>query len=407
MPFINAILMLLNSYQFRLVVAEMLFCICFRMRTGMHMILTIGVAALVAFPEMLNLVWGVKFYTSPVFGVYAFNYSFLILFAISLLLIFLCFRVSFGELMFLGAGAYISQNLMYNIAWIVKMLFFPYVDSFLTYDSMNYFSTNREALIYNITSVLILLAGYVVIYFVFIRRWHKEHQLYVEKYKLITFLLITISLLNIISSVAMNTGSANLYVVVLLAACSMTLLMIQFNIFDLSKERYEKEMEKYMVDSALRHQKMSQEAVNLINIKAHDLKRSLDAIKRELDGETMKEELERTEQAIRDYDSIIDVGNEALSTILTEKNLFCIQNDIEFTFQVDGDALSFMKPLDIYLLFGNALDNAIERLLLEDVDNRIVSLKVFTRDIHTVISIPKLQHIRAVVFDGNHRMDSA
>lgn len=387
MPFAVAGLMLLNSYQFRLIIAELMFCMCFRMRKGMHLVLTLGIALLVSLPEMLNLVWGVAFYTSPQLSLCGFNFSFLIIFGISLLLMGICFRVTFSELLFLGAGAYISQNLIYNTAWLVKMFFFPEIDSYLIYDNMNYFTTNTDTLFYNIISVFILAAGYAVIYQIFIKKWNREHQIYVERIKLIVFLLLTILLLNIISSMAANTDSANVFVVILLAACSITLLMIQFNIFDLSKERYEKEMEKYMVSTALHQQKMSQEAVNLINIKAHDLKRSLEAIKHELNGTAVEEELISTEQAIRDYDSIIDVGNDALNTILTEKNLFCVQNNIELTFMADGSALHFMKSIDIYLLFGNALDNAIERLLLEDIDNRIVSLKVFTKDIHTVISL--------------------
>lgn len=387
MPFVNAFLMLINSFQFRLMIAEMFFCRGLQVRKGMHILLPLGIALLTSLPEISNLTGNGSFYTRPEFQILNFSYSFLIVFAISLAVLFICFQVSFNELLFLGAGAYISQNLVYNLGWIVKYLFFPGVDSYLTYDSMNYFSYTPESLLYNCLCVGILISGYCFIYFFFVRRWNQGHELYVERHKMLAFLLLTILLLSIVSSAAANTGSGNLYVAILLAACSICLLMIQFNIFDLSKERYEKEIEKCMVNAAIRQEKMSREAVNLINIKAHDLKRSLDAIKCRVCDEDISQELQETERAIREYDAVIDVGNEALNTILTEKNLLCIQNQIEFTVRADGSALSFMKPMDIYLLFGNALDNAIEHLKQENVENRVIDLHLFSKGKHTVLSI--------------------
>ena len=64
---------------------------------------------------------------------------------------------------------------------------------------------------------------------------------------------------------------------------------------------------------------MSREAVNLINIKAHDLKRSLDAIRSSIGSGDLSQSLAETEQAIQEYNIAIEVENEALSTILTEK----------------------------------------------------------------------------------------
>lgn len=387
MPFVNAILMLLNSFQFRLVVAEMLFSRRFPMRRGMQFLLPVGIALMVSFPELMSLNGKGAFYTAPGFQVLNFNCSFLIVFVLSMLLVLACFKISFNELVFLCAGAYISQNLVYNLDCIVKFLFFPELSSSFGYEAINYFSSSREELVYSGVCIGILAAGYVLIYLVFIRRWNSDHQLYVQRYQMMFFLALTILLLNIVSSAATNAGAFDLYVAVLLAACSVLLLMIQFNIFDLSKERYEREIEKFMTATAMRQEKMSREAVNLINIKAHDLKRSLDAIRSSIGSGDLTQSLAETEQAIQEYNAVIEVDNEALSTILTEKNLLCMKNQIEFSVRADGSALDFMKPMDIYLLFSNAMDNAIERLKKEKVENRIVSLHIFRKEQHTVISL--------------------
>lgn len=42
----------------------------------------------------------------------------------------------------------------------------------------------------------------------------------------------------------------------------------------------------------------------------------------------------------------------------------------------EGKLLSFMTPADIYALMGNALDNALERVLQEKAEERVISLQI-------------------------------
>ncbi len=131
----------------------------------------------------------------------------------------------------------------------------------------------------------------------------------------------------------------------------------------------------------LRHQEekqyeMTKESIDLINIKCHDLRHQI----RELSqGRTMvsKEELESIEDAIRIYDTKMKTGNTSLDILLQEKSLICAKNSITFDCIIDGKQLKFIKDSDIYSLFGNILDNAIESCLkLENKDQRTITLKV-------------------------------
>ena len=70
-------------------------------------------------------------------------------------------------------------------------------------------------------------------------------------------------------------------------------------------------------------------------------------------------------------------GNDALDTILTEKSLLCEGRSIEFTCIADGSCLDGIGAVDLYTLFGNALDNAIEATeQLPDPDDRMIFLRV-------------------------------
>ena len=53
-------------------------------------------------------------------------------------------------------------------------------------------------------------------------------------------------------------------------------------------------------------------------------------------------------------------GNRALDVVLTMERMICEGSDIEFSCLVNGALLNFMEESDIYSLFGNLLDNAIE-----------------------------------------------
>ena len=112
-----------------------------------------------------------------------------------------------------------------------------------------------------------------------------------------------------------------------------------------------------------------------INVRMHDIRhqlRDLEAL--DFVGADALADLERQ---LSVYDSAVKTGNVALDTVLTEKGLVCEREGISLGCVADGDALSFMAPADIYSLFGDAVDNAIEAVQkLDDPDKRVIDLTV-------------------------------
>ena len=121
----------------------------------------------------------------------------------------------------------------------------------------------------------------------------------------------------------------------------------------------------------------SEESVELINRKYHDLKHQIAVLRSEVKSGKNLEYLDRVEQEIHAYEAENKTGNRVLDTILTSKSLHCQQNGIQLTCVADGAALDFMDVMDLSALFGNALDNAIEGVsLLPDADQRLIHLAV-------------------------------
>lgn len=122
---------------------------------------------------------------------------------------------------------------------------------------------------------------------------------------------------------------------------------------------------------------MSQESIELVNQKYHDLKHHIAVLRAQDDTNRKMEYLDRMEQEIKAYEAQNKTGNKVLDTVLTAKSIHCQKRRIQLTSVADGTALGFMDVMDISTLFGNALDNAIESVdKIEKPQKRLIHLSV-------------------------------
>lgn len=155
-----------------------------------------------------------------------------------------------------------------------------------------------------------------------------------------------------------NTGYLLLLAMYNVLVC-MFLLYVLFTLVTNRGFELEMRVMEQMLAEQRRQFEMSSRTIDLINRKCHDLKYQI----RRLGGGDMCADpgaLRELENAVDIYDSSVDSGNRALDVILTEKRLLCDQRGIELTCMADGKALSSLEDPEIYALFGNILDNAIE-----------------------------------------------
>lgn len=123
--------------------------------------------------------------------------------------------------------------------------------------------------------------------------------------------------------------------------------------------------------------RINEESVRLINQKYHDLKHQIALLKSGISNADKLASLDQMEKEIRIYEAQNKTGNTVLDTILTAKSLQCQRDEIGITCTADGQLLSFMQPMDISVLFGNALDNAIESVSqISDREKRLIHLTV-------------------------------
>lgn len=150
---------------------------------------------------------------------------------------------------------------------------------------------------------------------------------------------------------------------------SVFVFFLIFSLLYVGRVRYQKSLAEVLLKKEEQQYAMARELTELASMKYHDMKHM------EKFGLT-REFLKQDEKRLALYGCVVNCGDPALNTILTEKSIVCKNNKIDFTMMVDGAILDFMLPVDIYALFGNALDNAVNCLVGLPEEERHLKLRV-------------------------------
>lgn len=133
------------------------------------------------------------------------------------------------------------------------------------------------------------------------------------------------------------------------------------------KQLWEKDRKNY---------ELQKETVAMINVKCHDMRHQLRALQAQ-NGSVDPRMIESVSKSINVYESVAKTGNEVLDVILSDYSLRCQKNEVQLTYMVDGSLLNILEEMDIYSLFGNLLENALEyEQKVEPKENRFVYLAV-------------------------------
>lgn len=140
-----------------------------------------------------------------------------------------------------------------------------------------------------------------------------------------------------------------------------------------------------ILNSQYEQYKQAQRTVDLINYRYHDLKNHIIALRADED-EKRHQYLDKLEKEIHSYEALNKTGNQVLDTLLTSKNLHCMQHKIDMTCVVDGSLFQSMDVMDICSIFGNALDNAIEcEKKIKDYAKRMIHVDAFSEKSFLII----------------------
>lgn len=301
----------------------------------------------------------------------------LLLFALCFFATWFCYDINVITALFLQSLAFVLIHLLTNIS-----------DTVLYLLGMSRADVTAVIVLF-IVSVIFVAATYLFIS----RQIVRYNNLYEYKSVLLVFCVVNVSFSVVLSQLVFANTLGSLIVYILRIILCLCFIILPFIIFALSESRAEKNMYEQMMIQSEKYRKQSKENIEAINIKYHDLKYRLAALKEgDLDEErgNLISDLERD---MNIYGVHADTGNSTVDMLLTEKGLICNNNKIHLLCNVDASGLDFIHKGDLYALLGNALDNAIEAVCDVDEEHRIISFNIIKRG--NVINISVENYCRA------------
>ena len=301
----------------------------FPLRCVLHLAVSIGFA--VFFPMMYNTLY--------------MSFAYLCIFAVTVGMFKFCYKEPLINILFCAIAAYTLQHFAYELSNLV-------VTAVMRAKSSGRQIKKSQALVVgNIWLFVIVGVG----------------------------LVVDIFLNSVFVYLIVDGGTAtNVIIYIYNCLCCVLLLSLQFGLVRAKEAEDERDMLKTLWHQRKEQYELTKENIDLFNLKCHDMRHQIRRFgqTRSIPGETIEE----LEKYISLYDSTVETGNEVLDTILTEKSIKCNGNGITLTCMADGEKIAFMSDTDVYSLFGNALENAIDAVMkLDDVEKRIIGLNLYAK----------------------------
>lgn len=239
--------------------------------------------------------------------------------------------------------------------------------------------------------LMVYVCVYSVSYRILFRNLAEEGHYNVsfrQSAEIILFVLPVALILSLIEKLLGTDPVGFLICQVFAMLCCFFILWIQFWQRKSIKLQLEMAVQNRLMEERRRQFELSITNIDVINQKCHDLKYQMEALKNTESDRQRKASISEIEHAIEFYDMSMLTGNEVLDTVIMEKSMLCKKWQIQLTCLADGERLGFMNPMDLYVIFGNAIDNAIEAVrMIQETEKRVISLSVFAKGDMTILQI--------------------
>jgi len=203
---------------------------------------------------------------------------------------------------------------------------------------------------------------------------------------------ISIFMLSIVNSVMTLNNKSNYNVITLIL---LGVFYINYMLFDFI-DSYSKQIKLKVMEELFEREKQNYEVLEItekeLKLLKHDIKNhvlSIEALLKEGEIATATEHISSLKRIANELGSVVYTGNIAIDAILNTKGI--IANASNLKYMVSATLLSqiSIKPVDICIIFSNAIDNAIESCnrMKNDEIEKFIFISIQIKDKYLVISI--------------------
>lgn len=296
----------------------------------------------------------------------------------------ICYKCDFFSSLFAGTFGYCIQFICQRV---------------YSYSSGKFPEGTSPALYYLLYFGIIVLA-FIIVYFS-LKKFDLCYLIVNRRPTIVIsiFAIIATIILNLFFSRFLREGGEELRVCYNIFVILLVLVIILYEMATLKAKNNEIERDniKEILKKSKEQYSYEKSVIDLMNIKFHDLKHQIENLEAD-QKELLSQEIS---EAVETYDAIVRTNNPALDVVLTRTNFICKKKNIYYTCMADNDCLSPFKETDVYSLFGNILDNAIEAVdKVDNADKRVIDIRITKKNYF--INIHEENYFSGVIkmFDG-------
>lgn len=276
----------------------------------------------------------------------------------TILITFVSRQASFYTCLFITSSGYIAQDIAGSIKTILKIN--PHILALAQND-------------FGILFVDLICYGgsFIALFYIFRSVTFQQNENFDNRIKAIFsffVLLLCISMARLTQENytrnVISCFSESVYAII----CDFLILLLQFGTMEGAKLKQNVQTMHSVLCQQTEQNKLQKESSYLVSEKYHDLKSLIHTNHISFS----KQEINALQHNIGTYDTFIQTGNNILDVLLIEKRKICHELNIPLTCFLDGNDFHFMDELDLYSLFSNILNNAIEAVAQVPTDKRFI-----------------------------------
>ena len=295
-------------------------------------------------------------------------FRYLMLFGLVLVGLGTCWELDRSEAVFFAVAAYNVQHCVWRLKIVLMFL------------GAGFVMDNSSPLTWLIT---LAMTGVLAFWFRWALRENREAAVNSRQLVWIAALVLAADLVLSYLPFLNGTSEATLDFAASAYAtiCCVLTLVLQSGMLTQSKLRQDQETLRELWAMYKRQYEQTQRSIDLINARSHDLKKQVRDLLAAgpMSAEAMAA-LEETRASIESYECRASTGCAALDVLLTQKLMQAEVQGATLTYLVDGADFAQLGEVDLYALFGNVLDNALEAVAkLAEPEQRVINLKATRR----------------------------
>jgi len=252
----------------------------------------------------------------------------------------------------------------------------------------------------------LFIAGFISksIYFIAVRFWLSKLKPFKSINKTLTYQIILICFFNFIiifmalwfyknSHLPLIKENANTYIVL----TTLGALIFSLGILSVTRgiiKHSQKEAEWLIQETEYKRQmfyiKNIEDMLKSIKAQRHDFINHINCIYGLLQlnkPEDAKKYIDRLAKEALVFNNIIDTGNPVLSSLLSTKISVAERNNIQIYTDIRLPEKISIEPIDISIIIGNLLDNALEACVELEHDDKSIELEVYVRGNNLMIKV--------------------